>query len=307
MNAPVVLFVYNRLDHVEKTLTALSNNHLAKESDIYIFSDGPKTDKDNAKVVEVRNYIAAEKWKQLFKSVTIISSTKNKGLANSIISGVTDIIDKNGRVIVIEDDCISSPDFLTFMNDCLDFYEESNNIWSIGGYTFNINYPNDYSYDIYLMGRTCSYAWATWKDRWDRVDWDVKTYSRFKYNFCQRKKFNEYGLDRSKMLDEQQLGIKNSWAIRFCYAMFENNMLTVYPRHTKIQNIGYTEGTHVNTKYATENPYGVVLDKEDHPYTLVKNLDVSEQIRTQFVQYFKRSRAKLFAAYICNVILKIKR
>ena len=109
------------------------------------------------------------------------------------------------------------------------------------------------------------------------------------------------------MLDEQQLGIKNSWAIRFCYAMFENNMLTVYPRHTKIQNIGYTEGTHVNMKYATENPYGVVLDKEIYPYTLVKNLEVSDQIRTQFVQNFKRSRPKLFAAYICNVILKIKR
>ena len=307
MNAPVILFVYNRIKHVEKSLTALSKNRLAKQSDIYIYSDGPKNTDDNKKVVEVRNFVSDKKWLNYFKSITIITSSKNKGLACSVIDGVTNIISMYGKVIVIEDDCISSVEFLSFMNDCLNFYEKSDRIWSISGYTFNIEYPQDYSNDVYVMGRTCSYAWATWVDRWNKVDWEVKTYSLFKYDYQLRKKFNIYGMDRSRMLDEQQLGIKDSWAIRFCYAMFRNNMLTIYPRYTKIQNVGYTEGTHISSKNIVDNPFEVDLDREEHSYVLVKQLEVNEEIKKQFVKNFKRNKVKLFISYIFNVILKIKR
>ena len=109
----------------------------------------------------------------MFKTVTIVESDANKGLAKSIIEGVSQIIEKTGKVIVLEDDCVSSKDFLNYMNSALDYYEENDKVWSIGGYSVNLDFPNDYEYDTYVMGRTCSYAWGTWKNRWNLVDWNV--------------------------------------------------------------------------------------------------------------------------------------
>lgn len=306
MNAPVVLFAYNRVDNVEKTLSALAENKLAKESELYIFSDGPKIENDK-KVLDVRKLIHDEKWNSHFKKVTIIEAEKNQGLANSIIAGVDKIINRFGKTIVIEDDCISSPDFLSFMNDCLSYYENDSKIWSIGGYTVDIDFPDDYKFDVYLMGRTCSYAWATWIDRWQKVDWDVADYSQFKFNLKKRCEFNMYGMDRSKMLDEQQLGMKNSWAIRFCYAMFRNNMFTVYPVITRIRNIGYSEGTHVTKNSSGAELFDVKLSDGNKPYELTHNLVVERKIKSQFVNHFKRNKIKLLIAYIANVLLKIKR
>ena len=306
MNAPVVLFVYNRVDHVEQTLSALAENNIANKSELYIFSDGPKKENDE-KVMAVRKLISDEKWSQCFKQVSVIASDKNKGLANSIITGVDTIIRKYGRVIVIEDDCVSSPDFLSFMNDCLDFYERNNKIWSIGGYSFDISFPPDYSKDVYFMGRTCSYAWATWLNRWEKVDWNVSDYNDFKFNLWRRHQFNEYGMDRSKMLDEQQLGMKNSWAIRFCYAMFSNSMLTVYPKKTRIRNIGYNEGTHVNSNKSGSELFDVRISKESIPYVLSNEIEINTEIKKQFVGHFRRNRLKLFLAFVSNVMLRIKR
>lgn len=306
MNAPIVLFVYNRIDNVRQTLVALAKNKLAKDSELFIFSDGPKLNNDK-KVIDVRKLVNDEKWNNYFKTVTIIESKKNKGLANSIISGVDTIIHKFGKVIVIEDDCISSPDFLSFMNDCLNYYKKNMKIWSISGYTFDINFPSNYNHDIYLMGRTCSYAWGTWLDRWNKVDWKVSDYSEFKFDMKKRREFNIYGMDRCKMLDEQQLEIKNSWAIRFCYAMFKNNMLTVYPTRTRIRNIGYHEGTHITKKSSNVEVFNVKLSDKCIPYRLTNNLTVNIEIKRQFIDHFKRNKLKLFIAYIFNVILKIKR
>lgn len=300
MNAPVVLFVYNRVDHVEQTLSALSQNFEAPNSDLFIFSDGPK-EKNDKRVSDVREYICNETWKKKFKTVTVIQSQNNKGLANSIISGVDEIIRKYGRVIVIEDDCISSPDFLSYMNNCLEYYENSNQVWSIGGYTFNIDFPNDYTKDVYLMGRTCSYAWATWLDRWEKVDWNVSDYNSFKWNLRARREFNKYGNDRAKMLDLQQLGKKNSWAIRFCYAMYKNKQYTIYPRYTKIKNIGYDVGTHVSgdsSQFVVNLPDKVRTSKLEH-------VDIDEKIVKDFASKFKRPWYILFVAYIKNVVLKI--
>jgi hypothetical protein len=305
MKAPVILFVYNRVDHVEKTLTALSNNYLAASTHLYIFSDGPKKSKDIENVAKVREFISDEKWKRLFSEVTIVNAERNKGLAASIISGVDRIIRQYGKVIVIEDDCVSSKDFLSFMNDCLDYYEGNKQIWSIGGYSAELKIPENYKKDVYLMGRTCSYAWATWINRWEKVDWDVSNYDSFKWDFRKRKEFNQYGKDRARMLDEQQLGIKNSWAIRFCYAMYENKMYTIYPCKTKIKNIGYDVGTHV-TNNKKENGF-VVRELSENAYSLDDDLSVNPEIRKEFTDKFKGSSLKLFAAFILNVVLRIKR
>lgn len=306
MLAPIVLFVYNREDHVKRTLLSLSRNAAAKESALFIFSDGNKTKNDEQSVNRVRELISLQEWKSAFKEVNIILSDRNKGLATSIISGVDKIIHEYGRVIVIEDDCISRGDFLDYMNVCLDFYKNNEKIWSIGGYSANLAFPSGYSHDVYLMGRTCSYAWGTWVDRWDRVDWQVKDYDSFKYNLIKRRQFNKYGNDRARMLDLQQLGKKNSWAIRFCYAMFKNGMYTVYPTVTRIKNIGYDEGTHVNIHKSCSKPFDVILSNEKMNTFIPENVDLDKRIVKSFVRLFKRPWYKLLVSYIINVIIGSK-
>ena len=302
MLAPVILFVYNRFDHITKTLKAISENYLAKETDLIIFSDGPKKEKDVEAVTKVRSIINNEDYKKMFKTVTIVESDANKGLAKSIIEGVSQIIEKTGKVIVLEDDCVSSKDFLNYMNSALDYYEENDKVWSIGGYSVNLDFPNDYEYDTYVMGRTCSYAWGTWKNRWNLVDWNVSDYNKFKYSLKKRRKFNRYGEDRSKMLDMQQVGKTNSWAIRFCYAMFKNNMYTIYPCQSKIKNIGYDVGTHTMKRgsFSVETS-----EKEISCFT--DNIEVNETLRKQYIKYFKTNKLKLFASFVLNVLLKPKR
>ncbi len=245
MLAPVVIFVYNRPDHTKQTIEALSKNLLSKETEVFIFSDAAKNQKSLSKVNEVRTYIDSLAIRNLFKSVNIIKAERNKGLANSVIDGVSEIINKYNKVIVVEDDLVSSNDFLQYMNDALDYYESNDTIWSISGYNLPIEIPTDYKSEIYFSYRGCSWGYATWKDRWERVDWNVTDYNNFKNNKRLRKKFNRGGLDMADMLDSQIRGNIDSWAIRWCYAQSKLDMLTVYPIISRIKNIGLDgSGTH---------------------------------------------------------------
>lgn len=248
MLAPVVIFVYNRPEHTIRTIESLAQNTLAKETDVFVFSDGPKNKESKKKVDEVRAYLNSKEVSGLFKSITIEESTTNKGLANSVIQGVTKILSKYETVIVLEDDLESAPDFLSFMNNSLTFYCDSKVIWSICGYTFNLKIPSDYNYDIYFSYRAGSWGWATWKDRWVNIDWNVGDYDQFKKNKKLRRKFNRGGRDMSNLLDSQMEGKIDSWAIRWGYEQFKQDKLTVYPVHSRIRNIGQDgSGTHSGT------------------------------------------------------------
>ena len=243
--APVVIFVYNRPEHTKKTVEALAENYLAKETDVFIFSDGAKNDKATENVQLTRKYIDCIQDKNLFESVEIVKAPRNKGLANSVINGVTEIIENFGQVIVVEDDLVSSKDFLRYMNGALEYYKNNESIWSISGYNIPIDIPSYYNHDVYLSYRGCSWGWPTWKDRWSKVDWNVSDYKNFKSNKELRKKFNLGGRDMANMLDLQMEGKIDSWAIRWCYAQYKLNMYTVYPVQSRIKNIGLDgSGTH---------------------------------------------------------------
>ena len=136
MKAPVVLFVYNRLDHTMNVIESLSKNIGAKETDLYVFSDAAKTERGLEKVDEVREYIRKTDWREHFQKVIVVEAEQNKGLAKSIIGGVTEILKEYGKVIVVEDDLVLSPYFLEYMNGALDYYKETENIWSLSGYSF---------------------------------------------------------------------------------------------------------------------------------------------------------------------------
>lgn len=159
--SPVCIFVYNRPWHTKQTIEALKRNVLADQSDLIIYSDAPKNPAAFEKVKEVRDYI---KTITGFKTVSIIERNENLGLARSIINGVTEVINKYGRVIVLEDDLVTSPYFLSFMNNALEIYKNNQKVWHITGWNYSIDSVGlDEVFFWKVMN--CS-GWGTWSDRW---------------------------------------------------------------------------------------------------------------------------------------------
>lgn len=273
MLAPICLFTFNRLEETIQTVEALQRNLLAEHSHLKVFSDGPRKEKDVQKVIEIRDFL---KRITGFKSVQVFESAVNKGLANSIISGVSTVIAEYGKVIVLEDDLVTSPNFLNFMNQSLDFYESNNRIFSISGYTMDLPLLNDYSADFYYAYRASSWGWGTWKDRWEKVDWTASGYKSTLLNPISHLRFMRGGSDMPYMLWKQMNGKIDSWAIRWCYNQFINNQLTVYPTVSKLRNIGFgQEATHTkNTKrfFINFNESAVIDFKFDELVRLNKKL-----------------------------------
>jgi acetyltransferase-like isoleucine patch superfamily enzyme len=299
MLVPVVIFVYNRPEHTKKTIESLAKNHLAHETEVYIYADATKNEKVIEKVKEVRKYIDSLQNNKYFKSIEIKKAESNKGLANSVISGVNKVIEKYGKVIVVEDDLVSSPDFLQYMNAALDYYEKDDEIWSISGYTFNIDIPKDYNSDVYLSYRGCSWGWASWRDRWEKVDWDISDYNNFKTNKKLRKKFNRGGRDMANMLDLQMQGKIDSWAIRWCYAQSKLDMLTVYPIVSRIRNIGLDGmGTHSGITLK----FDVILNDGNNRYEF-ETVELDKRIVKSFRDQFGTS----FDYFVIGLKTYIKR
>ncbi len=241
--APIALFVYNRLDHTKKTVESLRANKLASKSELFIFSDAPKNDTANEGVKKVREYI---KSLDGFKRVEVIEREKNYGLAKSIISGVSEIVNKYGRVIVLEDDMVSSRYFLQYMNEALNIYEKENSVISINGYIFPIKKTLPETF--FLKGADC-WGWATWKRGWDLFE---KNGQKLLNELENKKLISEFDFSNSypytEMLKGQIAGKNNSWAIRWYASAFLKNKLSLYPRETLIKNIGLDgSGTHCSS------------------------------------------------------------
>ncbi|MCX8009619.1 MAG: glycosyltransferase, partial [Ignavibacteria bacterium] len=214
----------------------MSKNYLAPESELYIFSDGPKGEKDFNKVAEVRKFIKSITTG--FKKIIIIEREKNLGLANSIITGVSEVLRNNDKIIVMEEDLISSPNFLDFLNRSLQKYENNKKVFSVTGYTYQLMIPTGYKFDNYFTTRCESLGWGTWKDRWIKADWELKEFKNFIMNKNAVKNFNRVGSDLIGMLIKQQLGKLDSWAVRWCFTHFNNNAVCSYPTSSKIIHIG---------------------------------------------------------------------
>lgn len=245
MPAPVALFAYNRPDHIKVTLDALTRNALAAQTDLFVFSDGPKGEHDAAAVTAVRNLVRAVSG---FASMTLVERPVNMGLARSVISGVTEILEKYENIIVLEDDLVTSRNFLAYMNEALDHYRNDPMAFSVTGHTFPDSYlkiPADYPFDTYAGHRCSSWSWGTWRDRWRTIDWGMNYFPAFANDAVAQETFNRGGQDMSTLLAMQYEGKIDSWAIRFCYAHHVNDMRCIYPTRTLVRNIGLdNSGTH---------------------------------------------------------------
>lgn len=278
--APICLFTYNRLDETIQTVESLKNNLLAKESNLFIFSDGPKDESSSHKVAEVRDYINTIEG---FKTIEIIESPCNKGLATSIISGVSSVLKKFDSVIVVEDDLVLSTNFLDFMNKSLQVYKTEERVFSISGYCLKVRPPKNYLYDMFFWGRAHSWGWATWSNRWNTIDWEIKDWDSFKKNKKDISNFNSYGTDMFSMLKNSMEGKVNSWFIRFTYNQFRQNKLTVYPLQSKVINRGFIEeSTHCNTY----NRNTVYFDKSGlNAFRFSQEIAILQTFRKQLFHY----------------------
>jgi hypothetical protein len=303
MLAPIVFFVYNRPKHTRQVLHALSGNFLAKESILYIYADGAKdnaNDEQKQRVKETRELIKSERW---CKEVTIIESDRNMGLAASIINGVTDVVNQYGKVIVLEDDLITSPYFFTYMNDALTLYEDDEQVISIHGYVYPVKKKlPDY---FFLKGADC-WGWATWKRGWDVFNPD----GEYLLNEIKRqnleKEFNfNNSYDYTGMLQDQIDGKVSSWAIRWYASAFLENKYTLYPGKSFVENIGFDgTGTHCGETKRFKND----LISRYIPITLIL-VENSKKAKKIFAQYFhsmseKNSVLKFFK-YFYRKIFKL--
>lgn len=282
--APIVLFVYNRLWHTQQTVEALQKCKLAAESDLYIFADGPKEDASEEvcnRIVKVRRYLHSIDG---FKSVRITENFKNKGLANSVIQGVSEVINKHGKVIVVEDDIVVHPFFLRFMNDALEFYEKDSRIFMLSGFNSRFVIPWWYNKDVFIVHRSCSWGWGMWKDRWNLADWSISDFDEFKSNYKQIELFNRGGSDMAPMLFAQKAGKIDSWAIRWDYCMFKHNGYCLHPRCSLVENLGFDEfGSHCTSPSHLNDP--ALFPKEKHNIRLVKNIKFYKEVETNFKKY----------------------
>lgn len=241
--APVVLFTYARLAHTMRTVEQLAHNALAEQTDLIIFSDAAKNEKSQSAVDEVRAYLPTISG---FRSVTVHHRPHNFGLSKSIIDGVTRSLQEHDCVIVLEDDMVTSPHFLTYMNEGLNHYAERTEVVSIHGYVYPVE--RELPEVFFLRGADC-WGWATWRRGWQIFNPDGPALLAELKAQGLGKQFDFNGsYPYMKMLEDQIAGRNDSWAIRWYASAFLAEKLTLYPGQSLVQNIGNdASGTHCGT------------------------------------------------------------
>lgn len=283
MLAPILLFAYNRPRHLQHTVEALAHNPLAQESELFVFSDGARTEDDREDVELVRSYIHTIEG---FKTVYHIERDRNYGLAANIIDGVTDIVNRYGRVIVLEDDLVTAPGFLQFMNDALDTYADEPRVGHIQAYDFT---QNPRLPETFLIKFTGSWGWATWQRAWQHFNPDGQYLLNelHRRHLTRRFDFNgKYGFTR--MLRRQVEGKNNSWAIRWNASLFLQDILSLNVGRSLVQNEGFDgSGTHCGADHL----YEARLYKERLRVEKISPVTENLEARKIFERYYARTNS----------------
>lgn len=283
--APIVLFVYNRVWHTKNTIEALQNNELASESELFVYSDGPKNEDGQKKIEEVRDYIKSIKG---FKKVNIIERGRNLGLAKSIIEGVTEILHRHNSIIVLEDDLVTSPFFLQYMNDALLLYEHEDKVMSIHGYIYPVRNPLP---ETFFLKKADCLGWATWKRAWNLYESDGQKLLNDLIKENLTKDFDFRGTyPFTRLLKEQIAGKNNSWAVRWYASTFLNNSFTLYPGRSLVNHIYNDEqGTHCSkTPFLTTQISGKPIKVEKIP------VEDNSYVRKEIEKWYKTLRSSRF-------------
>lgn len=240
--APVVLFVFSRPDHTKITIEALAANEGAESTDLIVYSDAARRIDDVPRVEAVREFLRGVRG---FKSVKVVERIENFGLARNIMDGVTDVCRNYGRVIVLEDDIVTSQYFLKFMNSALERYRSEKKVWHISGWNYPIS--SEGLGDCYFVQVMNCWGWATWSDRWASFEKNAESLM----SLFDRKMIRDFDLGNSGVFWSQvlnnQRGLINTWAVFWYAIIYLNKGVCLNPSISYVDNIGF-DGTGVHGK-----------------------------------------------------------
>ena len=293
MKTGIALFVYNRPGHAQEVLKGLQKNKIPK---LYIFSDGIKDEKDRESVGKVRKLIDSIDWCE----TEIIKNKENKGLANSIVYGVNYVLERHTRIIVLEDDCVPSDNFIAFMEKCFNKYENNEKVMNVTGYSLPIKIPDNYPYDIYFSYRSSSWGWGTWRRAWKYFDRNKSILSEIEKSSNLRKKINRAGEDLIPMLKNQINGKLDSWAVFWSINIIKYDGVCVNPVKSKIKNIGYdSTGTHCGSS----NRYEVkTINENINLLNLPGDIIIDNEILNSYKKFFHISLKSKLKKAILNIL-----
>ena len=279
MKAPVVMFGYNRLELQSMVMKCFSECEGAAERDIFVFLDGPRKNLDNVESDKIKNMLEGYKTK-MFPRMRIIKRERNYGCRENIVQGITDVLEKYGRAIVIEDDILVSKTFLTFMDSALDFYEGDKRIWCINGFQkYIFKLPKDYKHDVYLAYTNCVWGWATWQNRWAQVDFDMRDYPDYIKSPANVKKLNEVSYILKTLLDSQYRGTLKAWDAQCWFHMVKNDLYAIEPKYQMSKNIGCIPNSE---HYSSVDPFMLTQKFYNFMPRLEHGLPLDERILRQF-------------------------
>jgi hypothetical protein len=299
--APIAISTYSRINHLKKVIKALQRNTLASKSELYIFSDAPKLG-DEEIVRKVRNYIHTIDG---FKYINIIERDTNNRVANNR-GGIKQLLDKYGKCIFMEDDIVTAPGFLDFINKGLELYKDRSDIFAVCGYTPPINIQNFYKYDIYLSPRFSAWGFGIWKDRYEKIIMKIKdeNFEEFLNNKKLVKKFQQGGEDLMRMLKLEVTGKIDALDVKIFYTQFLLNLNTIAPTHSLTNNIGHDgTGIHcgISKKFEVEIP--TIYNK----LNLVKDIQLDKRV-IKSLYYFRSGFPQIwYHRLVLNIYNNLKK
>ena len=291
--APIVVFVFNRVEYTKLTIEALKKNELSQYSDLFIYSDIDKNRLDT-NVDKVRRYISKIDG---FKSVTLIERKEHYGLARSIISGVTEVVNKYGKIIVLEDDLVVSKYFLSYMNNALNFYVEEKEVMHIAGYVHPIR--SDNLEDTYFIKPTSCWGWATWDRAWKYFRKDVDFYleefdQEMIKDFNLNNKYKHFNQIRGN-----KSGELNTWAVFWYASVYLNNGLSLHPKHSFVRNIGHNSDNSTNCRNTSDYDVNLFSGYNSKTFAFTTKIEEDKTARRNLESFFRKK-------FIKSVFTKVK-
>lgn len=240
-HAPVALFCFNRPDHLRRAIKSLQRCEGYAQHRIIVFGDAARTPEDAERVAATRS-VAVE---LLGRDAELRFAEENRGLSRSIIDGVSEILQRHGRVIVVEDDLLLGTGFLRYLNDALSFYADDPRVYQISGHAFEAPTFAHRSESL-LLPLTTTWGWGTWSRAWQTFDPQAEGWQQLAKDRALRGRFNLNGsYDYAGMLENQMKGRLNSWGIRWYWSVFKLGGLSCFPPRSLVANLGFDgTGTH---------------------------------------------------------------
>ena len=273
--APVALFVYNRPEHTRLALRALERNSLAEKTHLYVFCDGPKSNATDIELDAIDEVKQVVKSSRIFKTISVCEQPVNCGLEQSIVNGINTVLESKDRIIVLEDDLVTAPGFLVFMNNALSLYENQEKVMHISGYMYPIA-SNKVPKSFFVILATC-WGWATWRRAWRHYKRSSEELLSQILEPDELRKF-DMGFPHKELLDASAAGTVSSWAIKWHASVFLQRGLCLHPAQSYVQNIGHDgSGRHCGKT----NHFRVILNNDVEVLDFTEprpNLEAERQI-----------------------------